>query len=586
MAHGGLEEQTANQDVLQGILATLKRVEQLLSHQNQPYPSNLCESNTDNSAGDKIGNGAGEDDGGLQSSSEKGDGNSEMATEVMSALPHKVCPLIFSETSEILHQEVHRLSIYDLKFDEAAYWHYACEERPRALIRDFTGGAVYTFHTTFFELQNSPAKPGSWASGNLYSFYDSGRKSFRKACITINTSRYKYGPASPTEWAIGVLAPSGFHSSFASFHGGPLNLKFPALDSESPRDTVLQVITSCVDHIVFQWQILYDEVLKECNGENISFMDSEKYVHLLYDDSTFRRFKFYFWAIGCLSSFEQSVAETLWELTTFRVQVDGKSPLGERAASESNGFKEIYNQEMENFDQACKNLEGIHDQLVKKRDEMKTLRDGLFSASGVMESRQSRILGENVQLLAFVTIFFLPLAFSASLWSIPGVNERYPGLTLPGASAAIIAFVTYFIVFNLNLLISGLRRLLYFPRNSLLKRMSSDDGSKNDSEDDSDSSDGSGYSTHDGTETIRWKEKSGKRYWQKKAKAFEVFPPRDDNQRPSNWLLLVYSVRILVIKVFDIAIGMLAWLRAIIASNPSNQDPDTEMADRAIPGNK
>lgn len=30
-----------------------------------------------------------------------------------------------------------------------------------------------------------------------------------------------------------------------------------------------------------------------------------------------------------------------------------------------------------------------------------------------MESRLSRILGENVQLLAFVTIFFLPLAFSA-----------------------------------------------------------------------------------------------------------------------------------------------------------------------------
>lgn len=75
MAPGGLEEQTSNQDVLQGILATLKRVEQLLSHQNQPYPSNLCEGNRENFAGNKIGNGAGEDDGGLQSSSEKGDGN-------------------------------------------------------------------------------------------------------------------------------------------------------------------------------------------------------------------------------------------------------------------------------------------------------------------------------------------------------------------------------------------------------------------------------------------------------------------------------------------------------------------------------
>jgi hypothetical protein len=47
-----------------------------------------------------------------------------------------------------------------------------------------------------------------------------------------------------------------------------------------------------------------------------------------------------------------------------------------------------------------------------------------------MESRQSRILGENVQLLAFVTIFFLPLAFSAvsglynALWASAKISSR------------------------------------------------------------------------------------------------------------------------------------------------------------------
>lgn len=35
----------------------------------------------------------------------------------------------------------------------------------------------------------------------------------------------------------------------------------------------------------------------------------------------------------------------------------------------------------------------------------------LFNASAVIESRASTRLGENVKLLAFVSIFFLPLSF-------------------------------------------------------------------------------------------------------------------------------------------------------------------------------
>lgn len=47
----------------------------------------------------------------------------------------------------------------------------------------------------------------------------------------------------------------------------------------------------------------------------------------------------------------------------------------------------------------------------------------LFSASAVMESRQSRILSENVKLLTFVSIFFLPLGFS--IVSTIFVRHRY-----------------------------------------------------------------------------------------------------------------------------------------------------------------
>ncbi|OBT61863.1 hypothetical protein VE03_08813 [Pseudogymnoascus sp. 23342-1-I1] len=239
-------------------------------------------------------------------------------------------------------------------------------------------------------------------------------------------------------------------------------------------------IAQSVEVIVDHWQKLYDEVRKECDGENVSFMDGERYVHLLYDDGAFRRSRLYFWAVGCLSSFEQGVAETLWELDRFRTEVDDKSKPGIRAASEAQGRKNVYKQEMENFDRAKKRLEGIYGQLEKKRDEMKVLRDGRKCRDG---RPQSRILGENVQLLAFVTIFFLHLAFSASLWSIPGVNEKYPGIMIPGAFAAVIGFITYFILFNLNLLLSGLRCLFSVPRSFLLARMANDNDLQDDSKD-------------------------------------------------------------------------------------------------------
>ncbi|KFY36681.1 hypothetical protein V495_07684 [Pseudogymnoascus sp. VKM F-4514 (FW-929)] len=491
------------------------------------------------------------------------EGCSQLAEKVNSTSSHKICPLIFSDR--------HYMSYSEFMLRKLANFHVKCEERPRSIKRGVENSSRYIFHTTFFELQQSPTEEDYWASGRLYSLYNANRKPFRKACITICSF------ALEKEWAMAILAPSNFYSTpgfrpIVNAYGTvevaeqfPLNFEFPAVDQEECRDTLLQAITKSVSIIVDHWQKLYDEVQKECNSENVSFMDGEQYVHLLYDDGTFRRSRFYFWAIGCLNSFEQSVAETLWELAMFRIEVDEKSPLGERVAAGSSEFKDIYNLEMEQFDQGYKNLEGIRDQLVKKRDEMKVLRDGLFSASSVMESRQSRILGENVQLLAFVTIFFLPLAFSASLWSIPGVNEKYPGITIPGASAAVIGFITYFIVFNLNLLISGLHRLFATPRDFLLKKMAAEKSPK---------------SVADNANTTENNDKRPSTDWPRRAKAFEVFPRQDIGPRPSNWLLLFYAIRLLIIKVFDLVIGLLAWLRGIIAPNPTNKDTDTEKADR------
>lgn len=51
--------------------------------------------------------------------------------------------------------------------------------------------------------------------------------------------------------------------------------------------------------------------------------------------------------------------------------------------------------------------------LPKPTAESLTLYQKLFNASAVVESRLSTRLGQNVKLLTYVSIFYLPLAFCA-----------------------------------------------------------------------------------------------------------------------------------------------------------------------------
>jgi hypothetical protein len=80
----------------------------------------------------------------------------------------------------------------------------------------------------------------------------------------------------------------------------------------------------------------------------------------------------------------------------------------------------------------------------------------------VIESRASTRLGENVKLLTYVSIFYLPLAFCTSLWSTADTF----GFDRLAYVTAIVALATYILVFNLNSLVrSAQSTYLYFKGN-------------------------------------------------------------------------------------------------------------------------
>ncbi len=142
-----------------------------------------------------------------------------------------------------------------------------------------------------------------------------------------------------------------------------------------------------------------------------------------------------------------------------------------------------------------------------------------------MESRQSRMLGENVELLTFVSIFFLPLAFAVALWSIPDMSAQYPGISTPLIVTAVLGIITYLIVWNLKIIVSMLSRLVERPRAYLLTMMKVK------------------------STTGPYARTPESKQWARRADRFEVFPRKDEDGKPSTWWLLLYPLRRLYVFV-------------------------------------
>jgi len=212
-------------------------------------------------------------------------------------------------------------------------------------------------------------------------------------------------------------------------------------------------VASGLSDVVQRWSSL-DDYMGTLMVED--FMEPESYSKLLFDDKNFSRSRKYFWLIGCLSEFDVAISDNIqqWDLyfdarlkalleeENLADKLDAaclKIPM--TAAGEvdvKNGATRV-----KEFDVLVKQgqhhrdmLDNIRTRFKNKFDRVKTLRDGvsrifpirrlereefaltsfliqLFNASALVESRASTRLGQNVKLLTYVSIFYLPLAFCA-----------------------------------------------------------------------------------------------------------------------------------------------------------------------------
>jgi hypothetical protein len=171
----------------------------------------------------------------------------------------------------------------------------------------------------------------------------------------------------------------------------------------------------------------FDEIIVEKDV----FLDPEVHDSLLTDDESFSRSKRYFWAITTLKEINHTIMDNIQEIENLLAV---RSPMDSAAESSEGKSRIDLEKEKNRLNENRRQMRVIRDRLKmisanlsRKLGEVTELRNGvsnapqssksqlmnskLFNASSVMESRAATRLGQNVMLLTFISIAFLPFSF-------------------------------------------------------------------------------------------------------------------------------------------------------------------------------
>ncbi|KAF5979814.1 hypothetical protein FCOIX_5114 [Fusarium coicis] len=310
-----------------------------------------------------------------------------------------------------------------------------------------------SFHISWYQLCTQPTdaavKQSTWNYGRLY-----GEKGphIKQQAFTLGCAYQElHGSDAKRDsfWTVLIMKPSAADYDPYDVHKVPRRTYPPQNDGRQYRseDVILDAIRTNLQKAANAWsrmQIALDAIV----DHDPLFLDPVQHDNLLFDDDTFSRSRQYFWIVSCLESFLVLIDDAIEEWRRFRadwphmiMEID---PAEESRTGETP--EALTRRVLGEIEAQVDRLRIISARFEASRDKTKALREGLFSASGVIESRVSTRLGENVKLLTYVSIFYLPLSFCVALWSI---NEDYPRPML-ALTAVLVAAATFIVVANMR----------------------------------------------------------------------------------------------------------------------------------------
>ncbi|KAF5021950.1 hypothetical protein F66182_5990 [Fusarium sp. NRRL 66182] len=369
------------------------------------------------------------------------------------------------------------------------------------------------FHFSWYELCEAPLnmaeKTSTWRCGHLYGPRGSyiEQKAFTIGCFYKINRFQMNGGGHPDQvfWTILMMCPRNYRST----------ARYEPSDSQQycSEDVMLDAIRTSVRRAADAWNSVR-AALNSVIEHDPLFLDPEQHDNLLFDDDTFSRSRQYFWIVSCLDYFQRLIDDTIDEWESFRASwpdvlmtIDPEF----RPDTVPETSEQVTRRVLGEIEAQIERLRYVSTRFESSREKTKVLREGLFSASGVIESRVSTRLGENVRLLTYVSIFYVPLSFCVALWS---TNDHYsrPMLVL---TSALVAATTFLIVANLKSMASLWSGTYRHVKGRIIQRMHA---SKNDQ-------------------------------WVRRAAAFESFRPDRHEVEPSEWYILYFAVVSLLVSV-------------------------------------
>ncbi|KAL2168474.1 hypothetical protein VTG60DRAFT_7210 [Thermothelomyces hinnuleus] len=223
--------------------------------------------------------------------------------------------------------------------------------------------------------------------------------------------------------------------------GASLVATFGAL-TDAPQRPMTVWLTNNLRHIGWKWEQVLDFLEEQTSLPSTVIFDGDMRQNLLFDDSNFTNARRYFWALQSLRVFDDHIAGTIRLLSGI---------LHSTRYLDGHELDELLEEAL------VREFTELRARIERKRQEIESLNDGLFSASSVAESRFSSEQNGNIRLLTLVTIAYLPWSFAATIY---GMNVLPEGTTLASffVVTAILSVITFAVVFNLQLLTVFIRR--------------------------------------------------------------------------------------------------------------------------------
>ncbi|KAK6840133.1 hypothetical protein PG987_005999 [Apiospora arundinis] len=214
-----------------------------------------------------------------------------------------------------------------------------------------------------------------------------------------------------------------------------------------------------------EWNETFDSVDKVLNVRLEDVFDAEKRAALMFEASSNNRFESsdkYFFVIELLRISAEWIKETVNDLRYTQEEVTGilQSLMcypyfpGEATPSVAYvpdaSWKACADVIRHNWEVVFRDLKRFEDDLLgrieRKTQEVKSLRDGLFSATSVKEATKSTQINECILVFTVMTITYLPLGFVATLYGLDMFDFRMPGQTKSFAITIVAVALTTYLV--------------------------------------------------------------------------------------------------------------------------------------------